>query len=117
MVKNIDGSAEGGEPYHGFWSQNIYELNSHFGTADDLKALSKAVHDRDMVLDLTRGYVQQWGEANFDQLLMIDVVANNLAYAGPGNQTVFSAYTPFNDEKYFHSYCPINNWDNVYVNI
>lgn len=70
-----------------------------------------------MVLDHTTECVQQREEANFNQLLMIDVVANNFAYAGPGNQTVYSAYNPFNDEKYFHPYCPINNWANVYVDI
>jgi len=46
---NINGSAEAGTGYHGFWSKDITQLNPYFGTADDLKALSKALHDRDMV--------------------------------------------------------------------
>lgn len=35
--------------YHGYWQQNLYQLNDRFGTEDDLKALSSAVHDRGMV--------------------------------------------------------------------
>jgi len=49
IVTNINGSDEVGEAYHGFWTKDITTLNSNMGTADDLKALSKAVHDRDMV--------------------------------------------------------------------
>lgn len=32
--------------------QNIYEINPHFGTAADLKALSVALHNRGMVCRL-----------------------------------------------------------------
>ena len=52
LVKNIGGNAQIGEPYHGFWSQDITSLNPNFGTADDLKALSKALNDRDMVMPI-----------------------------------------------------------------
>lgn len=49
IVKNIEGNAASGEAYHGFWAQDITQVNNHFGTEDDLKALSKALHDRNMV--------------------------------------------------------------------
>ena len=49
IVTNINGSDEAGEAYHGFWTKDITTLNSHFGTANDLKELSQALHDRDMV--------------------------------------------------------------------
>ena len=49
IVTNIDGNDQIGEPYHGFWSKDITTLNSNFGTADDLIALSNALHDRNMV--------------------------------------------------------------------
>ncbi|KAH8602699.1 glycoside hydrolase family 13 protein [Bisporella sp. PMI_857] len=91
IVKNIEGSKEAGEPYHGFWSQDITKVNAHFGTKDDLKALSKALHDRDM-------------------LLMIDVVANNFAFAGPGAQTNYSSFVPFNSKEYFHPFCYIQDY-------
>jgi alpha-amylase len=37
-----------GDPYHGYWSADISQLNDKFGTADDLKALSAEVHRRNM---------------------------------------------------------------------
>ena len=39
-----------GSSYHGYWQQDLYRLNSNFGTADDLKALSTALHSRGMYL-------------------------------------------------------------------
>ena len=33
---------------YSFWVTNVKTLNPHFGSANDLKALSKAVHDRGM---------------------------------------------------------------------
>lgn len=33
-----------------YWTRDINSLNSHYGTADDLKALSKALHTRGMYL-------------------------------------------------------------------
>lgn len=35
--------------YHGYSATNLYGLNVNFGTAAELKALSKALHDRGMV--------------------------------------------------------------------
>lgn len=92
IVKNIDGNAAVGEPYHGFWSKDITQVNEHFGTEEDLKALSKAVHDRGM-------------------LLMIDVVANNFASVGPGAATNFANFVPFNKKEYFHPYCEIQDYE------
>jgi alpha-amylase len=40
--------------YHGYWQQNLYELNDKFGTENDLKALSDALHARDMVRIILR---------------------------------------------------------------
>jgi hypothetical protein len=34
---------------YSYWAQDIYSLNSNFGTAADLKALSTALHARGMV--------------------------------------------------------------------
>ncbi len=49
--KNYDGPRTPyGDPYHGYWVTDISKLNDKFGTADDLKALSKALHDRNMLL-------------------------------------------------------------------
>jgi alpha-amylase len=44
-----------GDPWHGYWQQDLYHLNENFGTVEDLKALSQALHDKKMVGDLSRG--------------------------------------------------------------
>ncbi|PGH02056.1 alpha-amylase [Blastomyces parvus] len=81
-----------GEAYHGYWQQDIYNLESHYGSADDLKALSAALHDRGMYL-------------------MVDVVPNHMGYPGPSSSVDYSRFVPFNSESYFHPYCPITNYD------
>ena len=75
----------------GYWPKDYYQLNPNFGTADDLKNLVKALHDRDMYL-------------------MVDLVVNH--YASWGDEDIqWSQYVPFNDQKYFHNKCWIN-WNN-----
>lgn len=49
ITKNIEGATAYGEAYHGYWQQDLYSLNPHFGKPDDLKALAQALHSRDMV--------------------------------------------------------------------
>lgn len=39
-----------GDAYHGYWIQDSTQLNDKFGTSDDLLALSKEIHQRDMYL-------------------------------------------------------------------
>lgn len=34
--------------YASFWVTDVFKLNPHFGNEEDLKALSKALHDRGM---------------------------------------------------------------------
>lgn len=86
VVHNIEGG------YHGYWAGNWDKLNDNFGSADDLKSLISACHERDI-------------------LVMVDVVANHV---GPvhGN---YSEIFPFNDPKYYHAECPIDfkNQDSV----
>jgi alpha-amylase len=43
--------------------------------------------------------------------LMLDIVVNNMAYKGNPNDVDYGSLTPFDDAKYFHSYCPINYAD------
>ncbi|KAI9931269.1 hypothetical protein ASPWEDRAFT_34175 [Aspergillus wentii DTO 134E9] len=81
-----------GDPYHGYWQQDIYSLNSHYGNADDLKDLASALHDRGMYL-------------------MVDVVANHMGYNGARDSVDYSVFNPFNSQEYFHSPCSIDNYD------
>ncbi|KAJ5358365.1 uncharacterized protein N7496_010778 [Penicillium cataractarum] len=80
-----------GEAYHGYWQQEIYNVNANYGTASDLLALSTALHRRGMYL-------------------MVDVVANHMGYAGAGNTVDYSVFNPFDSSSYFHSYCEITDY-------
>ncbi|KAJ5073280.1 alpha-amylase [Anaeramoeba ignava] len=86
-ISPIPKNTEGG--YHGYWQQDIYEVNPHFGSADDLTNLIKAAHDKGI-----------W--------VMGDVVANHV-----GNVDMdFAAITPFNTSDSYHSKCQIVDWNN-----
>ncbi|KAL1841488.1 hypothetical protein VTJ49DRAFT_6979 [Mycothermus thermophilus] len=63
VVKQIDGNSKDGSSYHGYWAEDIWSLNSAFGTEQDLKDLSEALHSRGMYL-------------------MLDIVTNHMAYMG-----------------------------------
>ncbi len=77
VVENLVGNSQDGEGYHGYWAQNIYEVNSNFGTAADLKNLSTQLHNRGMYL-------------------MVDVVTNHMGYLGCGTCVNYADFTPFN---------------------
>ena len=96
--KNIAEDTEYGEAYHGYWPLDKYSINTNFGSADDLKRLSQELHNRGMYL-------------------MVDVVINDMAVAINGtltpNTTIdYAQFIPFNDQKYYHPYCNITDWDN-----
>ncbi|OJJ47349.1 hypothetical protein ASPZODRAFT_151841 [Penicilliopsis zonata CBS 506.65] len=86
-----------GEAFHGYWPQNLDELNPHFGTAAELKNLSAELHSRSMYL-------------------LLDVVANEMAI-DIGNTTMnsstsidYSEFHPFNSSSYYHAYCDLDDW-------
>ncbi|KAJ5419918.1 uncharacterized protein N7487_003468 [Penicillium crustosum] len=92
VTKQLSQDTGDGTSYHGYWQQDIYDVNPNHGTSDDLLALSKALHARGMYL-------------------MVDVVANHMGYAGAGNTVDYSVFTPFSSSSYFHPYCLISNYD------
>ena len=75
--------------YHGYHTVNYNEINEHFGTSEDLKSLVEECHKRDI-----------W--------VMVDIVLNHVAPVG----TDYSRIVPFNEEKYYHDYCDITDWNN-----
>ncbi|KAL5001265.1 glycoside hydrolase superfamily [Aspergillus recurvatus] len=98
VVENIPDDTVYGEAYHGYWPQNMYALNENFGTADELRNLSKELHKRGM-------------------FLMVDVVINNMAQGANsstdrGPSINWSRLIPFNEKKYYHSFCSITEWNN-----
>jgi alpha-amylase len=92
IVKNIQGGTSLGDAYHGFWAQDIYSLNEHFGTEDDLLDLSEEIHKRGMYL-------------------MIDVVTNHMAFPADMSSCDYTQATPFNSASYYHDPCVINDDD------
>ena len=83
-----------GDPYHGYWQNDIDSLNSYFGTADDLRALSDALHAKEMYL-------------------MVDVIANDFAWPGDQNSVDYSTLVPFNESYFYHPYCQITDEDYI----
>ena len=82
IVDNLDGG------YHGYWARNWEAVNSNFGSADDLKDLVKAAHEKDI-----------W--------VMVDVVANHSAPIGDD----FGQLYPLNQSSHYHNNCDID-WNN-----
>ncbi|KAL0941728.1 alpha-amylase [Colletotrichum truncatum] len=95
IVKNMDDDTAVGEAYHGYWSLDNYALNPKYGTEQDFKDLVKALHDRGMYI-------------------MVDVVVNNMVQKLDNlpPKLDYSKFNPFNDEKYFHPYCNVTEWEN-----
>ncbi|KAL2150387.1 hypothetical protein VTH82DRAFT_6950 [Thermothelomyces myriococcoides] len=97
IVKNMEEHTSVGDAYHGYWSVDNYALNDRFGTRRDFEDLVAELHKRDM-------------------LLMVDVVVNNMAQAFDNvvpPKIDYSKFNPFNDEKYFHPYCNVTQWENA----
>ncbi|KAI0070668.1 glycoside hydrolase family 13 protein [Panus rudis PR-1116 ss-1] len=93
IVKNVEGATAYGEAFHGYWTEDINSLNSHFGSADDLKSLASELHKRNMYL-------------------MVDVVVNHMA--ATSNPPNFGSFAPFNQQSDFHNFCFIqaSDYDN-----
>jgi alpha-amylase len=73
--------------YHGYWATNWNTINSHFGTADELKQLVSTAHSKGV-----------W--------VMVDVVANHVGPVGDD----FSEVYPLNTASDYHTDCQIVNW-------
>ncbi|KAJ7259649.1 glycoside hydrolase family 13 protein [Mycena rebaudengoi] len=90
VVDQLQGKTAEGEAYHGYWPRNMYALNPHFGTEQDLHDLIAALHNRNMYI-------------------MVDIVVNHFAHSG--EKTVYADFVPFNKASYFHPRCDID-WGN-----
>jgi alpha-amylase len=60
IVKNVDTDA-GFDGYHGYWAQDMTELNPHFGDLTALRGLVAAAHERGMkvILDIVTNHLGQ----------------------------------------------------------
>ncbi|KAL6243114.1 hypothetical protein RBB50_010214 [Rhinocladiella similis] len=90
VIHNLEENTTWGHGYHGYWGDDPFRLNDNFGTVDDLRSLSDALHARKMAL-------------------MVDVVINHLAINQHPDQLDYSHFPePFNSPFAFHPNCPIN---------
>ena len=94
VTAQLRGNTTYGYAYHGYWQRDLYEINPQFGTAQDLKDLSDALHNRSMYL-------------------MVDIVVNHNGARGPPKDIDFSIYNPFDKQSYYHPYCLID-FDDLY---
>lgn len=97
VVHNIENDTIVGDAYHGYWQDDLYALNQHFGTEDELKKLASELHSRDMYF-------------------LVDVVVNNMAQAFDNTwppPVDYAKFTPFDDEDDFHPYCNVTEWTNA----
>lgn len=78
-----------GEDYHGYAFIDLYQLSDHFGSEESLNSLILEAHKRNI-----------W--------IMLDVVGNHVAPIDEQYQLV----NPFNQSKYYHSKCQIEEWNN-----
>ncbi|KAI0201364.1 glycoside hydrolase family 13 protein [Astrocystis sublimbata] len=76
-------NSEGG--YHGYWAQDLYGINENHGTAEELKSLVSAAHDKGIYM-------------------MVDVVANHMGMANIQD----NAPEPMNKDSSYHDKCEVN---------
>ncbi|KAH6607104.1 GH13 alpha-amylase [Trichoderma cornu-damae] len=79
VVTNSDGG------YHGYWAADLNSINSHYGSADNLKSLVDAAHDKGFYM-------------------MVDVVANHMGYANISDHRP----APLDEDSSYHPECDID---------
>jgi glycosidase len=60
IVKNVETDADV-DSYHGYWAQDLEQLNPHFGSLADLRSLVASAHEKNMkvVLDIVTNHMGQ----------------------------------------------------------
>ena len=100
--------------YHGYWAQNIFEINPHFGTKEDLKSLVTACHDRDVwvMVDVVANHMGYPPSTDPVPDVPVNLVPRDFSLAGDEVDVpvTFNKFVPFNDSKYFHPRHPYINW-------
>ncbi|KAL0220164.1 hypothetical protein RCL1_000019 [Eukaryota sp. TZLM3-RCL] len=80
--------------YHGYAFNNLFEINPHFGSPEDLKSLVNVAHSKDI-----------W--------IMVDICINHAGWEKVQGKD-FSNITPFNKPEYYHDYCEMIDFDNEF---
>ncbi|KAI8466818.1 MAG: glycoside hydrolase superfamily [Monoraphidium minutum] len=94
VVRQCGGAFGGGEGYHGYWAQGLYDIEPRIGTAGDMRALSDAAHARGL-------------------LVMLDVVANHMGPCGVEGMDPFDRPSHYHDCGGCDAACgiPPSAWD------
>ena len=79
-IKNKENS------FHGYHNIDLYSVNEHFGTSDDLKNLIEECHKKDI-----------W--------VILDAVPNHMA----GDLDI-STFKPFNKTEHYHEACDVDEY-------
>ncbi|KAK3114807.1 hypothetical protein LTR53_006503 [Teratosphaeriaceae sp. CCFEE 6253] len=97
-----------GMAYTAYWQQDLYALNPNFGTADDLRQLISDIHARGMLimLDIVVKYNTL---ATISSCSSFVDPSSHMAYAGPGWDVDHRVLNPFNNGKYYHDYCTVDD--------
>jgi glycosidase len=112
------------EAYHGYHATDMYAVDEHYGSLDDLKALSKALHERGMklVLDTVPNHVgprHPWVDDSPEPTWFHGTKANHTA-AVMEFQRLTNPYAPWRDKRditegWFADALPDNNQENPAV--
>lgn len=107
VTDQLKGDTPDGTAYHGYWQQDMYDVNSAFGSKSDLQSLAAALHSRSMVSQVNSS-PSVTVVANLLQYLMVDIVTNHVAFDGAPSSITYDSFSPFDKQSYYHDYCPIN---------
>ncbi|KFH42134.1 Alpha-amylase A type-like protein [Hapsidospora chrysogenum ATCC 11550] len=91
-ITPVVANTEGG--YHGYWAKDLYSVNENYGTAEELKSLVNAAHEKGIYM-------------------MVDVVANHM---GEGDVSNYKP-EPLNQQGSYHSSCEIDYNDQESVEV
>ncbi|CAE8692085.1 unnamed protein product [Polarella glacialis] len=82
VIQQYEGETKDGTGFMGYWAKNLYKIDPHYGTPQDLIDLVEGLHQRGMQL-------------------MMDFVVNHMGpiHSGKDVQDLY----PFNDTDYFHT--------------
>jgi alpha-amylase len=96
VVKNVDTDA-GFDGYHGYWTQDMTEVNPHFGDLTALRSMVAAAHERKMkvILDIVTNHV---GQVFYYDINKNGQPDNDVFGGGQGNQSPVEHVTEYDPE-------------------
>lgn len=102
VVRNVNGV------FHGFAAQDFNEIDPHWGSLDDLRALVDAAHARDMyvIIDVVQNHMGDLVTSTDFGYPGFNLTGYNLRWRNTSRRHA----PPFDDLGRFHNYGNIGNW-------